>query len=391
MQPEKLQYLITVGLELSEIRDEDVLLEKVLYAARYFLSADAGSIYIKEKDRLLFRCAQNDTLSSRLAPGRKLGITTFALPIDDKSIAGYVALTGEPLNIPDVYAIPDGAPYSFGKNYDTISDYHTKSVLTAPLKTSRNRIIGVLQLINVKSPSGETGIFSESDEPYVRHFANIAASAIERAQLIRTTILRMISMAELRDPTETATHVNRVGAYSMEIYEAWARAGGVDPLEVERNKDTLRLAAMLHDVGKIAVSDTILKKPAKLSDEEFAKIMEHSEAGARLFGECDTELETMSRDIALYHHERWDGAGYPKGLKGEEIPVAARIVALADVYDALSSRRAYKEAFDETKSLDIIQESAGKHFDPALVKIFLDNFYNIRQISRRYEEQKKSR
>ncbi|MDI6756817.1 MAG: HD domain-containing protein [Endomicrobiia bacterium] len=385
MRHNKLQYLITVGLELSEIRDEDVLLDKVLRAARYFFAADAGSIYIKEKNSLLFRCAQNDTLSSRLPPGRKLGITTFSLDINDKSVAGYVASTGEPLNIPDVYAISPSAPYSFGKNYDTISDYHTESVLTAPLKTSRDRIIGVIQLINAKNASGKTIEFAPSDEPFVRHFANIAAAAIERAQLIRTTILRMISMAELRDPTETATHVNRVGAYSMEIYEAWARVKGVAPSEIERNKDTLRLAAMLHDVGKIAVSDVILKKPAKLTDEEFSKIKSHSEAGARLFDDCDTEMEVMSRDIALCHHERWDGKGYPKGLKGEEIPSAARVVAVADVYDALSTRRAYKEAFDEKKSLDIIRDGAGSHFDPSLVEVFLENFDNIRQIADRYK------
>ncbi len=378
------EHLVSVGLELSAIRDEDILLEKVLYAARYFLKADAGSIYIKEKERLLFRCAQNDTLQSELPVGKKLIYSTFSVPVDDKSIAGYVALTGELLNIDDVYKIPPAKPYRFNTEYDKVSNYRTKSVLTAPLITSRGRIIGVIQIINAKSSDGKVVKFSSTDEPFLRHFANIAASAIERAQLIRNTILRMIKMAELRDPKETGAHVNRVGAYSSEIYEAWAMSRKISEYEIERNKDALRLTAMLHDVGKISVPDAILKKNGRLTDEEFAEMKKHTIYGAELFADCQTELDLMAREIARHHHERWDGKGYPDGLCGESIPLMARITAVADVYDALSSARSYKSSFPDDEAYKIILSESGTHFDPEIVEIFTSIFDVIKNIRLKY-------
>ncbi len=381
----RLYKIISAGLELAEVRDEDMLLEKVLLEARKFFNADAGSIYIKDDNTLLFRCAQNDTLIKRLPPSRKLIYSTFTVPINHKSVAGYVAVSGETLNSPDVYSIPTDRPYLFDKNYDKISDYRSKSMLTTPLKTSRNKIIGVLQLINSKSESGEIVSFRPEDEPFLKHFANIAATAIERAQLVRTTILRMISMAELRDPHETGVHVNRVGAYSIEIYEAWAKKKGLKENEVERNKDTLRMAAMLHDVGKVAISDVILKKPDRFDENEFNMMKNHTTLGAKLFEDGQSEMDEMAAEIALNHHEKWNGAGYPNGKKGEEIPIMARIVAVADVYDALISKRSYKEEFSEREALKIIREESGGHFDPGITDAFFDSLDIIRAITQRYK------
>jgi len=381
---ERFRHLVSVGLELASIKDEDILLEKVLYTARYFLNADAGSIYIREKDRLFFRCAQNDTLRKKLPPGKKLIYTTFSIPIDDKSIAGYAALKGEVLNIKDVYKIEHLAPYRFNTDYDRVSEYRTKSVLTAPLMTSRGMVIGVIQIINAIGHEGEFVSFSDADEPFVRHLGNIAASAIERAQLIRSTILRMIKMAELRDPEETGAHVNRVGAYSSEIYETWGKNHNINEGEIERCKDALRLAAMLHDVGKISVPDTILKKPGRLTDEEFEKMKNHTIYGSGIFSDCQSELDRMSKDIARHHHERWDGKGYPDGLQGGEIPLTARIVSVADVYDALSSERSYKKPLSDEEALKIIADESGSHFDDEIVKIFLDIFDTIKSIKARY-------
>jgi HD-GYP domain-containing protein (c-di-GMP phosphodiesterase class II) len=217
----------------------------------------------------------------------------------------------------------------------------------------------------------------------------------------------MISMAELRDPKETGAHVNRVGSYSVELYEVWARKKGLPPDKIERKKDTLRMAAMLHDVGKVAISDLILKKPAKLSEDEFEIMKSHTFLGARLFKDAQSEFDELAAEVALSHHEKWDGTGYPgyvdplseKPLsgfsgpdggaltkKGEDIPLFGRIVAVADVYDALCSRRSYKEPWDEARVLEEMRLSAGKHFDPEIVDSFFSCLDVLRSIASRYPD-----
>ena len=408
---EKLNRLIQFGVEISEIADLDLLLEKVLTEARHLVNADAGSIYIKEGNYLKFSYAQNDTLQAKLEPGKKLIYTTFSMPINNKSIAGFVANNGNTLNIPNAYKISSSLPFSFDGSYDKISGYHTESMLTIPMKNNRGLIIGVLQLINAQNDEGKIIPFSDEDEPLIHHFAIYAANAIERAQMTRTTIMRMISMAELRDPKETGPHVNRVAAYSVELYEAYAHKKGIDRKEIDKNRDSLRLAAMLHDVGKVAISDLILKKPARFTDDEYEIMKMHTLYGARLFRDARSDFDEYSAAVALNHHEKWDGSGYPghvdietgkplpgyetsdgkaRGKKEEEIPLYGRIVALADVYDALSSHRVYKEAWDEEKVLDTVHQERGKHFDPELVDVFFSILDNIRAIAARYPDEEKS-
>jgi len=220
-------------------------------------------------------------------------------------------------------------------------------------------------------------------------------------------ILRMTRMAELRDPMETAPHVNRVGAYSVEIYEEWAKDKGVSQKEIERTKDFLRMAAMLHDVGKVAISDLILRKQDLLTDQEYEAMKSHTFLGARLFRDIQTDFEEVAIHVALNHHEKWDGTGYPghvdmftgkplpgqkilvgraTGKQGEEIPLFGRIVAVADVYDALCSRRSYKEPWDETRILEEIQALSGKSFDPEVVNAFFSCIDVLKTLAKRYPD-----
>jgi response regulator RpfG family c-di-GMP phosphodiesterase len=194
-----------------------------------------------------------------------------------------------------------------------------------------------------------------------------------------------------------------VGSYSAEIYHRWARKKGIPEITIKRTKDTLRLASMLHDVGKVGISDTILKKPGRFEPHEAAIMKWHSVFGAALFANTTSELDKMCMEVALGHHERWDGQGYPGRvdqdltkvrelclvpIAGEDIPIAARITALADVYDALCSRRVYKEAWPEEEVLQTILEGRGTQFDPDVVDAFMEIQDVIRAIRAKFQENK---
>jgi HD-GYP domain-containing protein (c-di-GMP phosphodiesterase class II) len=407
-EQEKLNLITQISLDINEVKDSDLLLEKILTSVRRFNNADAGSIYLKDHDELKFSITQNDTQQKKLGPGKKLIYDTFSLPITNRSIAGYVAKNCETVNIPDAYQLNKSVPYTHDPSYDKESKYTTRSMLTVPITNQRDDVLGVMQIINAQDEEGNIIPFSESDEPLIRHFATSAGLAMERAQMTRDIILRMISMAELRDPKETGPHVNRVAAYAVEIFEEWAKMNQLSDKDIEGQKDVLRMAAMLHDVGKVAISDLILKKPARLTMDEFEIMKSHTYLGARLFGNVQSDFDEMASAVALTHHEKWEGTGYPGHIdplteeplsgfegadgqplpkKGEEIPLVGRIVALADVYDALCSRRAYKEPWSEERILEEIDNSNGKHFDPEVTDAFFKCLDVLKSISRRYPDE----
>jgi HD-GYP domain-containing protein (c-di-GMP phosphodiesterase class II) len=384
---DKAKELLIITEKLNQIKDLDSLLDHILYESRRFTKADAGSIFLIKNNLLEFSYVQNDTQAKVDPLNNKNIYSYFTVPIDKCSICGYVALTGEALMIDDVYYLPETVPYSFNPHFDRISNYRTGSVLTIPLITGISQIIGVIQIINKKDDKGFTIPFNEDDKSYVTFFANSATIAIERARMTRQIILRMTKMAELRDPKETGTHANRVGAYAIEIYNRWALKKGISEDEIKRQKDNLRIAAMLHDVGKVAVSDLILRKNSALTKEEFAEMKKHTLWGATLFSDSVSDMDQLSALIAMTHHEKWDGTGYPQNLKETEIPLAGRIVALADVYDALISKRIYKSAWEEKQVLEYIKNQGGKHFDPEIVEAFIEIYDIIKAIRDRYPEE----
>jgi HD-GYP domain-containing protein (c-di-GMP phosphodiesterase class II) len=402
-----LEYIINLETELSQIQDFDVLLERILFEARKVLRADAGSIYVTIPtedpgvEKLSFRYSQNDTLQKNIPPGQKLIYSVFTLPINEKSISGYCALTKTLINIPDMYKIPEGTPYSFNPSFDKISGYKSTSSLTIPLLSADNRLTGVIQVLNAIGKAGKVRPFSTGDEVIITHFAAKAIIALQRATTTRAMILRMIKMSELRDPKETGTHVNRVAGYSLEIYDRWAYRHKIPEKESDKFRDILKISAMLHDVGKVAISDTILKKPARFTEEEYRIMQNHTIYGAGLFTDNVTEIDALAKEIALTHHENWDGTGYPGwitpekraegvvipvGRKGEEIPLGGRIVAIADVFDALCSRRVYKEPWEEDQVLKEMRNLSGTKFDPELIDIFFEILPSIKQTQNRYPE-----
>lgn len=396
----KIEALTRLGVELSRIHDFHLLMERILSEARALVGADAGTIYTREGDALRFAFSQNESLEQ---PGRHSStrFSSLVVPVSARSIAGWCAMSGEMVNVPDAYQLDPSVPFRFDQSYDAVTGYRTRSVIAMPLRNASDVVLGVLQLLNANraSPDG-TSNFSQEDERLVEHFASMATVVIERAQLTESVILRMIRMAEVRDPAETGQHIERVAGYSLVIFDEWARRRGFEGPGFERQRDRLRIAAKLHDVGKIGISDAILKKPGRLDPDEVRQMQQHTVIGARLFADSPTQFDETARDVVLNHHERWDGAGYPGyvdldgrpivdpatglpragGKRGEDIPLFARIVGLADVFDALSSRRAYKDAWGEDQVLEYVRSESGRHFDPELVDILFARLDEVRAV-----------
>jgi putative two-component system response regulator len=197
----------------------------------------------------------------------------------------------------------------------------------------------------------------------------------ERTTEIRATqeqiTLRLVTASGCHDE-ETGAHLHRIAEYAAIL----AQALGLEARTVEE----IRLAAPMHDVGKIGIADAILRKPGKLTDEEFDLIKEHTTIGAIILEGSQIALLNLAREIALHHHEKWNGSGYPLGLRGEDIPLCARIVAICDVYDALVSDRIYRPALSEDKALAIMKQGRGTHFDPWILDIFLEQIHQFRAI-----------
>lgn len=374
-----------IGIALSNQNNLHDLLELIVREARQITRADAGSIYIKEGSKLHFRVSQNQTIETRRsAGGDQPRFKGFSMEISRHSIAGYVASTGETLNIPDVYHLPADVEYSFNKDYDRDNDYRTQSMLQVPMKDPAGEIIGVLQLINALDAQVRVMVFAPDQEALVQSLASQAAVCIRNNRLTLKlkkayldTIHRLAIAAEYRDE-DTAAHIMRMSNYSAVI----ARCMGMPAEDVE----IIKYASPMHDVGKIGISDKILLKPGKLTDEEFLEMKRHTIIGGKILTGGDSEPLITSEIIALTHHEKFDGSGYPRGLKGEEIPLSGRVVALADVFDALTTKRCYKEAFPVEKARAIIDEGSGKHFDPGVVDCFHGCVDEILEIKHTYSD-----
>jgi len=207
------------------------------------------------------------------------------------------------------------------------------------------------------------------------HLSLIDIDELKRTRL--QVIQRLGRAAEYKD-NETGMHVMRMSHYSKIIALAYGHS--------EKQADALFLAAPMHDIGKIGIPDSIMLKPGKLTDEEFSIMKKHPEIGAEILGESDSDLIELAKIVAMTHHEKWDGTGYPKQLKGTEIPIEGRIVALADVFDALTSVRPYKAAWTVEDAIEFMRSQKNRHFDPELVDLFEQQLDQIVEIKNRWKD-----
>jgi putative two-component system response regulator len=202
------------------------------------------------------------------------------------------------------------------------------------------------------------------------HLSQLVEQKTRKIEVITLALVNALEHANAANDQETGEHLKRVGEYAALLAERY----GCDREFVKR----IKLYAPLHDVGKVGLPDALLKKPGKYTDAEFAAMQEHVRIGARIL-EGDG-IDPMARNIALYHHEKWDGTGYVHQLRGEAVPLEARIVTLADVYDALSNKRVYKKAFSAEHVARILREESGKHFEPNLVRIVFEQMPALNEI-----------
>ncbi len=396
---DKTTALNRLSLALSTVQDVDTLLTRLLTEAGHAFHCEAGSILLVEDGALVFR----HTLNSEEGAIDRLLIRPddpTRLPIDRTSMAGAAALEGMVV-VRDAYDIPESEPFRFNPAMDRLTGLRTRAVVSVALRSNQEELLGVLQLINPRDPeSGRPIEFSAEDQALVRNFASLAAVALERSNLTRTLVLRIMGIAELHDPKETGAHIRRVSQVAARLFVSWASRKGWTEDRILKELDTLRPAAMLHDVGKVGITDAILKKAGPLTDDERSRMKTHTTIGAKaaLKGQR-TAFDLAVRDVTLYHHAKWDGTGYPthaelvetlqalgvdaSGVpepRGEGIPMVGRLVAIADVFDALMSRRAYKPAWSPAEVRAEFERSAGNHFDPELVQLLLEDFETYCQI-----------
>ncbi len=245
--------------------------------------------------------------------------------------------------------------------------FAVRNLITHPIESKRG-IVAVIAVFN--KTDGQP--FTEQDVELLKSLAYQATTAIENARLLNdlkqtqlTMMVKLSELAEKRDP-ETGEHLLRMQKYCRIVAQELAKTGTYAAIIDERFINELYAAAPLHDIGKVAIADSVLLKPGKLTNEEFDVMKTHSSVGEMILKGPDY-LE-MASEIAGYHHEKWDGSGYPHRVAGERIPLPARIVAVADVYDALTSRRVYKEDMSHDYAMEIIDQGSGKHFAPDCVQ-----------------------
>ena len=213
--------------------------------------------------------------------------------------------------------------------------------------------------------------------------AEIAKRMAENELIQEVAIRALAHLAETRDP-ETGNHILRTQEYVRQLALELRTSPRFASLLNDRHILLLTRSAPLHDIGKVGIPDAILLKPGPLTPEEWEIMKTHAQIGAEIIGDDSSDIMRLAALIALTHHEKWDGSGYPQGLAGEAIPLEARIVAIADVFDALTSARPYKAAWSIEAALDYIRSNARAHFDPILVALFLEIVPDILAVRERY-------
>ena len=359
---EKLRLLVEFGSRISSELHLDKLLDIIAQQITQMLDVGRCAIYLKDDD--------TQELWSKIAQGKGLEHTEIRIPLNSDGFISLAARTGQTINLPNAYEDP-----RFSIDVDIVTAFRTHATIAVPLKNNSGEVLGVFQASNKSDGTA----FDKSDEGLLRLLATLASGSIEIAKLYQEvrvaqleTIYRLAVTAEYRDQQDTRQHLKNISIISYLL----ALALGMSKTEAELIKN----ASPLHDIGKVALADNILLKPGKLTPEEFETMKSHTIYGGRILEGATSKVLQMAHKMSLYHHEKWNGTGYPKGLVEEEIPLEARIVTVADVFDALCVFRVYKKAWRTEEALAYILEESGKSFDPRIVEAFKKVYPSVKRL-----------
>lgn len=356
---EKLNLLTEFGSQISHLSNLESLLSLIAEQIQKIIGVKRCFIFIKDDSRNEFW--------SKIASGKGLKYSEIHLPLHGNNIACAVAKSGHTVNIADAYS-----DERFSKELDIITGFKTTSLLAVPLKNKEGKVIGVFQLNNKEDNTP----FNSRDEGLLKLLATLAGGNIEIAALYEEvklanleTIYRLAVAAEYRDQYDTKTHLAHISA----ICEMLAKELGFSSIEVENIKN----ASLLHDIGKVAIPDHILLKPGKLTPQEYELMKEHTKYSEKILKGAKSKILETAYKMSVSHHEKWDGSGYPSKLKEEQIPIEARILSVADVFDALCMKRVYKKAWPLQEAYDYMLSKAGVDFDPKVIEAFKKVFPGI--------------
>lgn len=337
------------------------------------LMADMGKALIgSDRCTLWVWDRKNQLLWTKVAHG----VDRIRVP-DHAGLVGTAVQSGETILVPDAYL-----DSRFNSNVDKQTGYKTKGVLVIPIHNSTGEIIGAYQAVN-KMTADQS--FTEEDISRLSLAASYSARSMEVATLYqeieetqKEIIFVMGEIGESRSK-ETGNHVKRVAEYSKILALGYSMK--------EEEGELIRLASPMHDIGKVAIPDEILKKPGKLTPDEFAVMQSHTERGYDLLKNSQRPILQAAAVLAHQHHEKWNGKGYPQGLAGEDIHIYGRITAVADVFDALGSDRCYKKAWDLERIYSLFKEERGEQFDPALIDTFFACLDQLLSVRDRYQDE----
>lgn len=347
-QIKQLRQLLSLAKQINSSLELKAVLLSILHAAEEVTGAEESSIMLKK---------EGEELQFEVATGRGAGVLKNISLRLGEGIAGYVAMTGKPLIVNDI-----AREERHKREVDEMTGIKTRNLIAVPLRLD-DEVIGVVEALNKRG--GEN--FDEGDRSDLELLAEFSAIAIDKAkkhealqELFLSSIRALTAALDARDQY-THGHSERVTRFALAIAEEL----GMD----EASRKRLELSALLHDIGKLGIEDTILKKRDKLTKEEYEQIKAHPEKGYYIL-KLIRQLEPYLPGVR-HHHEHFDGSGYPDGLKGEEIPLDARIIAVADVFDALTSNRPYRSAYKSEEAVEIMRSEVGKYFDPTIFEAFM--------------------
>ena len=385
---------------LSHVLNQDLLFDRALKELMELLNVDAGSVYLVKNKQLVFEISKNITLQKKLPFGKRYSVHKEVMALDNSSVAGYVATSGILLNIKDVYDLDSNQPYTVNKNFDEMTGYRTRSMLSIPVYSDAREVVGVVQLINpLMKGEGRYRYFNQEDEEIAELFVRNLVSPICYTQMIRNFVAIICELIHCKNPRETFNHAYRVATISAEIYKNWAYKQGLSRSFIFQKRDKIMTLAFLHDFN------LLMGENMDGYDALFSSLVKTNNFLSR---HNNVFVEDL-KNLILNYREMWNGSGMPGhidyatgqplvgyrkesgvafGKREREIPLGSRIVAVAHYYDYLmhfldenGKERVLDKQDEKDGVVKRVMKLSGMEFDPSVLSAFVGSLENLEIIA----------